>query len=1119
MKQRFSSLDVKVIANELASSLTTLRVSNIYDLSSRIFLFKFAKPGKREQLLVDSGFRCHLTSFSRTAASAPSAFVSRLRKYLKSRRVTAVRQIGTDRVIEIAFSDGQYRLFLEFFAAGNIIVTDADLNVLALQRQVSEGQEDVDVKLGGKYTLEAKQNFHGIPPITDERVKTALEKAVQRAKLAKEVGGKKAKRAKGGDDVRKALSDGFPELPYHLLEHVFIETGADPTQKADAVLASPEALQSVIKVLQRAVEIFQSLDAGHSTGYIIAKTKVSPSTQAQTLSQPSEAQEATRDNLLYDDFHPFRPAQFENKPGLHILEFDGFNRTVDEFYSSIESQKLESRLTEREEAARRKLEATKTEHEKRLAGLQQVQELHVRKAQAIETNTHRVEEACAAVNGLIAQGMDWVDIGKLIENEQKRGNVVARMVKLPLKLEENTVTLLLDEPSFDEGYETDEEDVTDDEAESDDDSATPNKTTAGERRLAVEIDLGLSPWANARQYYEQKKFAAGKEKRTMEASTKALKSAEQKIESDLKKGLKTEKAVLRPARKQFWFEKFLYFISSDGYLVIGGKDAQQNELLYRRYLKKGDIYVHADLQGASSVIVKNNPKTPDAPIPPSTLSQAGALTVCTSSAWDSKAVMGAWWVNADQVSKTAPTGEYLTTGGFVIRGHKNLLPPSQLLLGFGVMWLISEESRANHGKHRLERTESMLSGEAEALADDARGLSIDEQDVESEDEADFPQEQAIPDVEEAADVAAEEEHEDDRGVDQDEARKEAAEVDDEDDNHDSAAASEAEDERSNPLQVPGPSAGRDKLNDEPDVRISADGKDEDEDEDEDDDDREDTRDTPENVTPSTRPSTPASSSHAVSAKLKPAQLARGKRSKAKRAAKKYADQDEEDRALAMQLLGSNRAQEQRKEAEADKAAREAKAQADRERRKAQHTKAADRERARRERLERQGEAAAVLDEDDELSKEQLEQERQELLSIDRLVPLPEPGDELLAAIPVVAPWNALTRQKYKIKLQPGTVKKGKVVKEIVGFWTSLGSRGPKVVDENNRERDRVWRRELELLKEWRVEEIVGAVPVKGCRIVQGGGLGGNLGGSSGGGGGGKAKGGGGRGKGGGKKGR
>src|SRR5271163_2006737 len=127
MKQRFSSVDVKVISHELSKSLVSLRIANIYDLSSRIFLFKCAKPGSREQLLVDSGFRCHLTSFARTAASAPSAFVSRLRKYLKSRRITSVTQIGTDRVIEITFSDGQYRLFLEFFAAGNIVLADREL--------------------------------------------------------------------------------------------------------------------------------------------------------------------------------------------------------------------------------------------------------------------------------------------------------------------------------------------------------------------------------------------------------------------------------------------------------------------------------------------------------------------------------------------------------------------------------------------------------------------------------------------------------------------------------------------------------------------------------------------------------------------------------------------------------------------------------------------------------------------------------------------------------------------------------------------------------------------------------------------------------------------------------
>ena len=38
---------------------------------------------------------------------------------------------------------------------------------------------------------------------------------------------------------------------------------------------------------------------------------------------------------------------------------------------------------------------------------------------------------------------------------------------------------------------------------------------------------------------------------------------------------------------------------------------QQNEMLVKRYLRKGDIYVHADLHGASTTILKNH--APDNP--------------------------------------------------------------------------------------------------------------------------------------------------------------------------------------------------------------------------------------------------------------------------------------------------------------------------------------------------------------------------------------------------------------------------------------------------------------------------------------------------------------------------
>ena len=57
-------------------------------------------------------------------------------------------------------------------------------------------------------------------------------------------------------------------------------------------------------------------------------------------------------------------------------------------------------------------------------------------------------------------------------------------------------------------------------------------------------------------------------------------------------------------RKAYWFERFHWFVTSENVLVLSGRDAQQNELLVKRHLGKGDLYVHADLHGASTTIVK-----------------------------------------------------------------------------------------------------------------------------------------------------------------------------------------------------------------------------------------------------------------------------------------------------------------------------------------------------------------------------------------------------------------------------------------------------------------------------------------------------------------------------------
>lgn len=104
--------------------------------------------------------------------------------------------------------------------------------------------------------------------------------------------------------------------------------------------------------------------------------------------------------------------------------------------------------------------------------------------------------------------------------------------------------------------------------------------------LKVDIDIDLTADQNCRKYFDDRKKAVEKQTRTVQASNKALKSAQQHTKTKIDQ-VRAKKNFLR-ARKTFWFEKFYWFLSSDRYLVIAGRDFQQNEQLVKRYLRQGD---------------------------------------------------------------------------------------------------------------------------------------------------------------------------------------------------------------------------------------------------------------------------------------------------------------------------------------------------------------------------------------------------------------------------------------------------------------------------------------------------------------------------------------------------
>ncbi len=168
---------------------------------------------------------------------------------------------------------------------------------------------------------------------------------------------------------------------------------------------------------------------------------------------------------------------------------------------------------------------------------------------------------------------------------------------------------------------------------------------------------------NAQKYYQ----TAKKSRKKKEGALEAIKRTEKEIEKGLK--LEKKKEGRKPTRK-FWFDRYKWFVSSEGNLVVAGKDTKTNEEVVKKYLEKHDRYAHADAGGAPSVVVKKG----DGEIGEKTLEEACQFAVVHSKEWKRGIASGtAYWVLPEQVSKTAESGESLPTGAFVIRGKRNYI--------------------------------------------------------------------------------------------------------------------------------------------------------------------------------------------------------------------------------------------------------------------------------------------------------------------------------------------------------------------------------------------------------------------------------------------------------------
>jgi predicted ribosome quality control (RQC) complex YloA/Tae2 family protein len=129
--------------------------------------------------------------------------------------------------------------------------------------------------------------------------------------------------------------------------------------------------------------------------------------------------------------------------------------------------------------------------------------------------------------------------------------------------------------------------------------------------------------------------------------------------------------------KKLWYHRFRWFITSDGIVVLGGRDASQNEELVKKYLAGGDLFVHADVHGASVVIVKGKTERMD---------EVAQFAASYSGAWRSgHATADIYSALPTQVSKTPESGEFVSRGSFIVRGERTYYKNVPLTVGIGLM--------------------------------------------------------------------------------------------------------------------------------------------------------------------------------------------------------------------------------------------------------------------------------------------------------------------------------------------------------------------------------------------------------------------------------------------------
>jgi len=631
-KTEMTSVDLAALAGEL-SRYEGAKVDKVYLYGDDLVRFKLRDYDRgRVELLVETGDvkRCHVADPANVpdAPGRPPEFAKILRSRLAGGEIADVAQYEFDRILTFDFErpDENTRVVAELFGEGNVAVLDETGEVQRSLETVRLKSRTVAPGSQYEYPQSRINPFDVRYEVLEARMEESDTDVVRTLATQLNMGGLYAEEFCTRAGVEKAL---------------------------DIADAGEEQYRAIYDVIQRMGERLRSGDL--------------------------DPRVYLEDDAVVD----VTPFPLQEREGMELEAYDDFNAALDAYFNRLD-------LTEDEEvdgspdfeAEIAKKQRIIDQQEGAIDDFDDRAAAEREKAEAVYAHYDLVADVLSTIQAAREEGRGWEEIDETFLEGADRGIPEAEAVR-GVDGSEGTVDVDLD-------------------------------------GTVVTLDAGTGPEKNADRLYteakriEEKKegaLAAIENTRDELAAVKRRKEEWERDDGDDgdggggdgdgdgdEAGDADEHADVDWLSRQsipvkqhdHWYDRFRWFETSDGFLVIGGRNADQNEELVKNYMEGRDLFCHAQAHGGPVTLIKATDPSEaarDVTIPEQSRKEAAEFAVSYSSVWkDGRGAGDAYVVTPDQVSKTPESGEYIEKGGFVIRGERDYYRdmPAEVAVGVQV---------------------------------------------------------------------------------------------------------------------------------------------------------------------------------------------------------------------------------------------------------------------------------------------------------------------------------------------------------------------------------------------------------------------------------------------------